>query len=121
MSLYNWLLKQEAAGIPFDMNSRWVRTCTWLIQNVFGARYWREVVDLQNKQMTEKLAFHKGEEQRLLKKLDYALRCYAAHVDEPKSSHTWGQRNTGVEEWPQQTDPSFFLDMPDADFSKEVL
>ena len=119
MPIYAYLLRQEAAGVPFDMDTRWTRSCIWLLQNVFGARYWREVVVLQNKQMQEKLAFHKGEEQQLLKKLDYVLRCYAAHVDEPTSSRSWVQRGTGVEEWPRQTASKLF-DLSDQEFLEQL-
>lgn len=53
MGIYAYLVSKEKNLTPFPQDAtRWDRFCVWLVKDVFGTRYWREVAYLQVAEMS---------------------------------------------------------------------
>ena len=52
--MYNYLLQVEKNLSPYpDEIPVWDKVCVWMLRNVFGVRYWRELAYKQAKEMRE--------------------------------------------------------------------
>ena len=88
-TLYDYLCKVEDSWPLFDDEvTTKHKVARWLLHNVFGAKYWREVVLIQSKKMNCLKKSSQREIKHYEKKLEQVLRLYAAHVDTPKESRT---------------------------------
>ena len=88
-TLYGFLRKVEDSWPLFDDEvTAKHKVARWLLHNVFGAKYWREVVLIQSEKMNCLKKSSQREIKHYEKKLEQVLRLYAAHIDSPKESRT---------------------------------
>jgi len=51
--IYQWLISQEQACIPYDTDSSKARIIWFLLRYVYGRRYWKEVAGRQRAIMSQ--------------------------------------------------------------------
>lgn len=116
MSIYSYLKNVEKGRSVFwDEVTLKERLCVWVLQNVFPARYWKDVYVEGCRRVKESAD---KEVARYAVKLESVLRLYAAHIGEPAYSMTWNQSEVAelnLEDVPQPDIPE--LSMSDAEFN----
>lgn len=54
MSIYSYLLNKEETTYQYPQDRAWWdKVCVWSLRNLYGARYWHDVVLIQAKLMQE--------------------------------------------------------------------